>query len=130
MNQGFKLRFDQMREGNPTGSADAAGPDGVSVYPSPSGRTLCLVWPEGRRFFLNYAYLVAGEFRVDGEVNLIQLEFTSHLVTIQGYGLHPLFTDLLDHLPRWIEMTDPRYRETSSTERLLVTELAVRPQDQ
>ncbi len=106
MSQGFKLRFDQMREGDPTA---AVGGEAES-FPTPShARNLCLEWADGRRFFLSYAYLVAGEFRPDGETNRIRLEFTSHTVSLRGYRLEALFTALLDHLPKVIGANDARY---------------------
>ena len=110
MNQGFKLRFDQMRESDPTPTASASEPVGAEFYPQAGyTRNLCLVWPTDRRFFLNYAYLVAAEFEPASEYNLIRLNFTSHQVSIQGYCLENLFMALLDHLPRLIRAIDPRY---------------------
>lgn len=110
MNQGFKLRFDQMRESDPTSSDPSPGTDEADRYPQPSFvRNVCLIWPDGRRMFLNYAYLVAAEFDPSRETNTIKLIFSSHTVLVEGYGLETLFVALLDHLPRLITAIDPRY---------------------
>lgn len=106
MSQGFKLRFDQMREGDPTASTGGE----PEAFATPGhARNVCLAWPDGRRFFLNYAYLVAGEFQPGEETNLIRLEFTSHTVTLRGHRLHELFAALLDHRPRVIASGEARY---------------------
>ena len=110
MNQGFKLRFDQLRENDPTDPADGSGSLLVENYTTMGHtRNVCLVWPDGRRAFFNYAYLIVGEFEPNDEKNVIRLGFSSHNVTLQGYSLESLFMALLDHLPRIITAIDPRY---------------------
>lgn len=111
MNREFKLRFDQMREGNPAKPEDSGSPETESETGPLSGytRTLCLIWPNGRRFFLNYAYLLAGELKIVGEKNEILLYFSSHTVMLRGYGLKTLFSELLEQGPRRIRAADERY---------------------
>ena len=121
MNPTFKLRFDQMRDSAPTERPDADKIDdqvGDTTSYETAGhvRNLCLGWPDGRRMFLNYAYLVACEYEPGDEKNSIRLNFSSHTVTLNGYGLETLFIALLDHLPRLIMAVDDRY--ALNTERL------------
>lgn len=124
MSQGFRLRFDQMREGDPTA---AAGGEPESFPTSGQARNLCLVWPDGRWAFFNYAYLVAGEFKPDGEMNEIRLNFSAHTVTLLGYGLSALFTALLEHLPRFVVAVDERYRSMEESQSAVVVEMRVEP---
>ncbi len=111
MNREFKLRFDQMRESNPAGLEEAGSTEIESDPISLPGhsRTLCLIWPDGRRFFLNYAYLMAGELKISGDKNEIHLYFSSHTVLLRGYGLETLFLALLEQPPRVIIAVDERY---------------------
>lgn len=130
MNQGFRLRFDQLRDNDPTGPADAADLLRVEQYASVGHtRNVCLVWPDGRRAFLNYAYLVAGEYEPNDEKNMIRLSFSSHSVTLQGYSLEPLFMALLDHLPRIITAIDPRYVLDEDRESSVVINIVLEKQD-
>ncbi|GAB4002096.1 hypothetical protein GCM10028807_59960 [Spirosoma daeguense] len=127
MNQGFKLRFDQMRENNPatdnTLSVELNGDYHAPGY----ARNLCLVWPDGRKVFLNYAYLIEAEFDPGSEKNIIRLNFSSHDVLLQGYGLDTMFMELLDHLPRIIKASDERYAiETEHS--TIITDIAVSEQ--
>ncbi|MCK8491756.1 hypothetical protein M0L20_07820 [Spirosoma sp. RP8] len=123
MNQGFKLRYDQMRQSNPTGS-DPQTVD-QNDHSSPGHvRNLCFNWPDGKRMFFNYAYLIACEFNPESDKNAIQLVFSSHIVTLHGYGLDPLFISLLDHLPRFITMIDERYVSTTDQD-MIVTAIAI-----
>ncbi len=110
MNPSFKLRFDQMKESNPAENSDER--EVVSSSPE-MGLTrplnLCLVWPDGKRFFLNYSYLIAGEFTPEGETNQIQLYFTTYHVSLKGYGLEALFMALLQQWPAQLIAIEPRY---------------------
>jgi hypothetical protein len=68
-----------------------------------------LVWPDGKRFFLNYSYLIAGEFIPEGETNQIRLYFTTYHVSLKGYGLEALFMALLQQWPAQLISIEPRY---------------------
>ncbi|WP_273213292.1 hypothetical protein [Runella zeae] len=126
MNREFKLRFDQMREGNPS-KAEEEGADENLLLPSAPARSLCLVWPNGRRFFLSYAYLMAGELNLSREKNEIMLYFSSHTVTLRGYGLESLFTELMQHLPSLIYQSEERYvtKNATASNEIAVIEMQV-----
>ncbi|MEA5402095.1 hypothetical protein VB776_04160 [Arcicella sp. DC2W] len=113
MSQDYKLRYDQIREGDPTKPntpAPSKKDESMEVYHTPShARNLCLVWLDGKRMFFNYAYLVSGEYSANGEKNIILLHFSSFMVQLQGYGLESIFMSILDHNPKVITMTDERY---------------------
>ncbi|PSR56634.1 hypothetical protein AHMF7605_25635 [Adhaeribacter arboris] len=126
MSQGFKLRYDQLRENDPT-KADAVSTTSNKDYYESTGnaRNLCLVWPNGRRVFISYSYLVSGEFKLDDDKNVITLSFSSHTITLKGFGLQPLFMALLDHLPRMIMAVDARYALNDSLKEALVLDMLV-----
>lgn len=86
-------------------------------------RNLCLVWPDGNRKFYNYAYLVAGEFLPTE--NVIRLIFTSETVVLEGNCLLPLFTELLDHLPKIITCTKDRYAALADEDVPFVTKISI-----
>lgn len=114
MSHGFKLRFDQMREGNPAKIENEQDPispmsDVITMHQIGHARNLCLVWPDGKRAFYNYAYLISAEYDASGEMNHIRLAFSSQTVVLKGYALEELFMQLLDHLPRIVTAIDPRY---------------------
>src|ERR1700743_1850013 len=80
-------------------------------------RNLCFVQLDGKRMFLNYAYLIAGEFAP--EDNIIMLTYTTHIVTLNGRNLESLYESLMSQLPKQIACIDKRYlptrNETEST---------------
>ena len=128
MNPNFKLRFDQMKESNPAENSDekqmvASSNDYSLVRPL----NLCLRWPDGKRFFLSYSYLVAGEFTTGGEQNVITLYFSAYTVRLKGYELEPMFLGLLDHLLSQVELTEARYLTTQEQDTgvPVVTEMEV-----
>lgn len=126
MSQDFKFKFDRMLESDPTLPGQEAGePAGdARLYPSVSHtRNLGFVWPDGRRMFLNYSYLVSAEFRpVD---NAIHLAFTTHEVLMKGVALHILFEELMSHLPRIIRCTEARYNATLEQAAYAVNQMAI-----
>lgn len=125
MSQGFKLKFDEMRAGNPTHptSPDESGAKAYEQhYPEESGvRSLCLVWRDGRRIFLNYSFLVSAEYIPDG--NEIRLSFTSQLFVLKGVNLQSLFYDLMSQSIRQITCVDERYNLVGEDERFVVNEI-------
>ncbi|CAG5011163.1 hypothetical protein DYBT9275_04896 [Dyadobacter sp. CECT 9275] len=128
MNQGFKLRFDQMRENAPAQAQPDAQDQATSdrpVYEAASVRNLHLVWLDGRESFLNYAYLVHAEFSHGDDLNEILLNFSGYVVALRGYLLQALFAELVDHLPRVILQEDPRYLATGQVSGPVVTEIMV-----
>lgn len=125
MSQEFRLKFDRMREGSPTGG-DGSTDETQSGDNYPSGgnvRNLGFAWTDGRRSFLNYAYLVSAEFSPNG--HSILLEFTSHAVTLKGIRLHRLFDDLMAQLTKWIICQDERYNPVEDTEAPVVNEIVL-----
>ena len=130
MNQGFKLRFDQMRESDPTNPDTSSDVNEAEMYQQPGYvRNLCLVWPDGRRIFLNYAYLVAAEFEPGSEKNQIKLSFSSHTILVEGYSLGKLFMALLDHVPRLITVINPRYVLDEHKTEAIVIQISVEKKD-
>lgn len=126
MNREFKLRFDQMKESNPTQSEEALSSQDTSEYETAaSPRSLRLIWPSGKQMFFNYAYLISAEYDPEGEANEIKLHFSSHDIGIKGYGLAALFTDLSDHLTRSITAIQPRYASQESAKNNVVFEITV-----
>lgn len=126
MSHGFKLRFDEMKEGDPTNSETSKQDENEFFYQSSGhARNICFVWSNEKRLFLNYAYLVAGEFNPNEEKNIITLTFSSHIVSLSGYNLESLYNSLLDHLPRFIVVTDARYALNLDNKEVIVIEITV-----
>ena len=125
MNQGFKLRFDQLRESDPTPAAEARQ-DTPVLYATPGhARNICFAWPDGKKAFFNYAYLIATEFEPNTDRNTIKLNFSSHQINLAGYHLETLFMDLLDHLPCMVTAIDARYALSEETQMPIVFEIKV-----
>lgn len=127
MSQGFKLKYDQMRESDPT--SPQAKPETPSrafdeFYENEGHtRNICFVWRDGKRMFLNYGYLIFVEYFPDK--NSIVLSFTSHIITLTGVNFEGLFYDLMQHLPKQIICTDPRYNIIDENDKALVNEIQV-----
>lgn len=70
-------------------------------------RNVCFIPQKENPIFLNYAYLISGEY--DGENGIIILGFTTHTVTIKGHGLESTYFAFMEHLPRKLIMSEDRY---------------------
>jgi hypothetical protein len=135
MSHGFKLRFDEMREGDPTNQQDIPqkndqkNDENAFYLRSGHTRNVCFVWANEKHLFLNYAYLIAGEFNPNDDKNLIKLIFSSHTILLYGYNLHALYVSLLDHMPRFIFETDERYSLGGELKESIVIEIIVEKKD-
>jgi hypothetical protein len=93
-------------------------------YPTPGqNRNLCFVQADGKRLFLNYAYLIAGEY--EPESNTITLNFSTHTVTLKGRNLENLYESIMLQLQREIVGVESRYVEINDKESSFVTEIFI-----
>lgn len=113
MSRDFELGFDSFdRPPHQDGTDDNGIPEEYKI--SSSVRNLCLIWPDGRKKFFNYAYLVSADyFPGDG---LIQLTFTSATILLKGIKLNVLYEKLLFHTPVKITCQDERYNQIGEEE--------------
>ena len=127
MSLDFKLHYDRLREGDPTKPETAATTNEAGTFYEEPGhaRNLCLVWIDGKRQFINYAYLVGGTFIPGGEKNEITLNFTAYQVKLSGYNLETIFIALLGHLPRQVVQTEARYMQAGDKTTGIVTNMEV-----
>lgn len=126
-NDDIRNRLNAYRSGDPTKTTDANKQDGEIFYfePTENGvRNVCFVLLDGKHIFLNYNYLVAGEFFP--EDNKIVLHFTTHGVTLKGHNLEKLYQDLIQHSPKFITAINDRYSGISSNNIPLVTLIEVK----
>lgn len=121
--------FDKLNKGN--GGQGTVPPDlsmdETENYASPSQvRNLCFVQPDGNRLFLNYAYLVSGEY--SPEANMIKLIYTTHEITLKGRNFEGLFQSLMLQIPRQIIAVDRRYELIEGERDTAVYEIAISAQ--
>ena len=125
MSQSFKLKFNQMREGNPTNvetpveHRDRAFEEFYSE--ESHARNICFVWLDGRRLFMNYSYLISGEF-LPAE-NKITLTFTTHVIFLKGVNLQGLFYDIMNLLIKQVTCVDERYNLIGEQENFVVNNI-------
>ena len=116
-------KFNNEKSGK-TASGQQADDESVTNYAAPGQtRNLCFVQLDGRRKFLNYAYLVFGDYS-PGE-NEIILSFTSHTVTMKGQHLLSLYESLQSQIPKQIACTDKRYLATEDVSKPIVTSILI-----
>jgi hypothetical protein len=127
----FRLKYDQLRDGNPAGKdddttkAETAQQEDKKYLHSGHNRHLAVMWPDGKLESFNYAYLVSIKYDPISDPNILALHFTSDVVTIKGYGLMPLVWDVFNGMSRIIECIDPRYQETQDSTLPAITEITV-----
>jgi hypothetical protein len=131
-NPKFKLKYDQLRDGNPAKKLheNAIVNSGVEsnnqVYDSPGNtRNLCFSWPDNTRQFLNYTYLVSAKLNIGNEINTITMMFTSHTVSIKGYNLELLFFELNNQIPSSLVQMNPRYCSSVENGDYLIVEILI-----
>lgn len=119
MSHDFKNRLNDYLSSDPTKKDDETLKS--DAYSESGVRNVRFVLLDGQHIFLNYNYLVAGEFF--SEDKKIVLHFTTHIITLQGYNLERLYLDLMMHLPKTIIAINDRY--SSLTTSPTVTEIHI-----
>jgi hypothetical protein len=121
MSHDFRLKFDEIKQNDPT-STENNNNSNTQEYSSPGHvRNIDFVWPDGKREFLNYAYLVNAKYDPEGSITLA---FTSDTVVINGSGLNQLYDGILHQLTKSVFCLDPRY-ESLNADGLLVREIII-----
>lgn len=130
MSQEFRLRFDQMRENNPhTQPVGGDIPAAISdTYFEPGhSRNICFCWSNGQKLFLNYSYLVSGEYMP--EQGAIILQFTSHHVVVTGSGLESLYVLFMHQMAKLVVVSDLRYESLEEANGAVVHSIIVTKMD-
>jgi len=121
------FKFDKRNENNPEkkdGKNVAEIEKDIERYEIEGlARNVCFIDTTGKHLFLNYAYLVSGEFSPDE--NIIALLFTTHSVLVKGHNLRSLFIELFNHLPKQIRSMDKRYIATGNQGDVFVSEIKI-----
>lgn len=119
--------FDKLNRSKDGQNTDASNPNDTQKIENYSStghvRNLCFVQADGKRFFLNYAYLVSGEY--SPEANMIKLVYTTHEITLKGRNLEGLFESLMAHMPRQIVAFEKRYEGMKEENGIIVYEIII-----
>ncbi len=109
MSQDFNFRFDDLNQDKSSSlEGEKMSNDNFDIYTHI--RNLCLIWPDNKKKFLNFSYMVSGDYNPDdGSIILL---FTTNSVLIKGSNLEGLFEALINHLPKRITCTEGRYKLT------------------
>lgn len=111
-----------MKNSNPASTENAVEETDHYVRES-NTRNVCFVFPDGNRKFLNYGYLVSGDYMPDA--GLITLEFTNCTITLNGIHLEALFYEFMQHLPKEIKCVEDRYNALEEKERPVVNKIKI-----
>lgn len=130
MSQRFNLKIDQMRQSSPAATdhqddqGNALLSDSEHYFSYGNVRNLCFAWPDGRKLFFNYSYLIAAECNT--LFSEIVLTFSTHIVTLKGFNLQTMFFDLMDQRLRLITCIEERYLALQSEGAAVVSEINVK----
>lgn len=130
MNQNFRERFNQSMSNDTMGKEQeyekvrANAPD-IEYYDHYSGiRNVCFTHSDRCRIFLNYNYLVSGEY--SPEQSQIVLGFTTHQITLQGINLESFFEELMFHSVKVVGMRDQRYNDLVGRNAVVVNLISIK----
>ena len=119
--------FDKLNKGKDGQKNDPSKPDDAQEIENYSTtaqvRNLCFVQTDGKQLFLNYAYLVSGEY--SPEANTINLAYTTHEITLKGRNLDGLFESLMSHMLRQIVAVEKRYEGMKDKSDIVVYEINI-----
>jgi len=119
----LKLKYDEVSKNKEEGG-DSDDDNGITMHsPNALVRNICFIQKDGRRFFLNYYYLISVEFLP--EENMIILTFTTHTATLKGHLLETLYEALENHGPKRIREQNERYLAKNEGSQPVVAEISI-----
>lgn len=125
MSQEFNLRYNDIQPDSKADDNTQPKQSECVTYYETEGhaRNVCFVLENGDRIFLNYAYLISGEY--EHENGMVKLTFTTHFVSIFGSNLLDLCWSISCNLPMQIQMDDHRYKLLSTSNSLKISRIEV-----
>lgn len=117
-------KFDRYKKTNPD-EPDSTKPDDSILHFETAGsaRNVCFAQPDGKRIFLNYAYLISGEYAP--EESTITLTFTTHTVQLTGHNLGSLYEGLMAQTVKHLTSMDKRYEVMKENPEPIVIEVII-----
>lgn len=88
---------------------------------------ICFTLPNGHRIFLNYNYLISGEY--DPASGKIILTFTKHILTLSGIRSELLFNDIMHHIAKEAICAEEQDPVIESDDVLVVSNIEIIPND-
>ena len=120
MNQGLKLKYIEMQEGDPTKDAPKD-----EYYPAEGhARTITFIELNGNETVLNYGNFNRGFYSI--EQGSILLTFASDTITLGGVNLKILVREFARSLPRQIVCQDARYNATAEKNKPIVNTMEIK----
>ena len=102
---------------------------GTEFYESSgNAHNICFVLADGKHIFLNYSYLICGEYSESEES--ITLRFVTHNVYIKGYLLEQMFMKLFFNKVKKVTLVEERYLETINNQEGFATMIEISLNDQ
>lgn len=86
-------------------------------------RSICFVQESGVMTFLNYAYLVSGQY--NPETSVITLGFTTHTVSLNGHDLGDLYVKLQKQEVSRVTASSSRYLQKGLENQTFIKEIIV-----
>ena len=119
MSQDYKNFYQQMKD-NAAETSNESEAKATDHYPTPSNtRNIIFEWADGRKLFLNYAFLISGELSKENDRMI--LTFTNCTINVDGIKLQVLFEQLNSQLVRVIKETNSRYTQLESEQAVIKT---------
>ncbi|MFM1998487.1 MAG: hypothetical protein RL204_434 [Bacteroidota bacterium] len=119
MSQDYKSFYQQMKD-NAAETSNENDAKATEHYPSPSNtRNIIFEWADGRKLFLNYAFLISCELSKDND--RVILTFTNCTIHVDGIKLQLLFDQLNSQIVRVVKETNSRYAQLESEQAVIKT---------
>lgn len=125
MSYDYKKRLDDYLSGDPTQNTTENQDENITYFDEryTGVRNVCFVLLNGKHMFLNYNYLISGEYFP--EENRITLQFTTNTVTLEGYNLKPLYQSFIEHSPKIVIRIDGRYENILQSDNSVVIKIDI-----
>ena len=123
MSQNYKFKSLQIHKNSRQVDKE---PDQSKVFEIGDTKTIDFELLDGTRQNFSYAHYMTSWIGKDGDERVIKIFFATHLITIKGYCLDPIYDALSSLKLKKVKASDERYLKTTEDGKVFVTDIEVK----
>jgi len=122
MSQNYKFKSLQIHKNSKQTDKE---PDQSKVFEIGDTKTIDFELLDGTRQNFSYAHYMTSWIGKDGDERVIKIFFATHLITIKGYCLDPIYDAIISLKLKKVKASDERYLNTSEDGKVFVSDIKI-----
>ena len=122
MNQNYNFKSLQYSEDN---KEQETNPDDIKVFETGQTKTIDFVQKDGTRQSFSYGHFMTAWMGIKDDERFIKIFFATHLITIKGYCLDPIYDHFINQYLKILRVSDERYLDQVKEHEPFIVEINI-----